>query len=507
MNFSKLMFHRLREYLPLIIGLFFLAPLFFFQAFRYSFPMGYAGMFAQMAEQIAAANFVLPMEIPYYGPGGIPFVYPPLAHYLFAFALKFGFPLWAYLRLAPAFFTLLAFVAFYFFAKELTGSKVVALVATCLAACAPPVFYTHIWAAGVVRGVALGLCFAGLLFYLRAMRQFSWGVFVLAGISLGLLLMTHLLYVLFAALIGAALLFSEFNWRRFWFSAGILLLAFLVATPWLGIIFSRHGLESFLAASSSHRNLDFFAMLLQDTASAWMFLSENLTSLVGNWFLLALSLLGLALLLAKKKFQLPLMILLVLLMGEASIFLPLLTSLLAAVFVDWALKVFFLAQGKLTSLRLAFAAFSFLSITIIIFALIDSVKNIVIFEPEIDAHSIVMAQFVRAHTDGAQTYLYIGRINEAEWFPYLLERAPIFALWGSEWKGIYAEQLQVLIDLRACQNEKSWYCIQNLLTQHETDPDLLIGPNRSWLETQIKDTRAWNLIYSNERYLVWERLR
>jgi len=199
--------------------------------------------------------------------------------------------------------------------------------------------------------------------------------------------------------------------------------------------------------------------------------------------------------------------LLVLPMGEASIFLPLPTALLAAVFADWALKVFSLAQSKLTSLRLMFATFSFLLVAIIIFVLIDSVKNDLVFEPEIDAHSIVMARFVRAQTDGAQTYLYIGKINEAEWFPYLLERTPVFALWGSEWKGIYAQQLQILIELRDCQGEKSWHCMQNLLTQHDADPDLLIGPNRRWLETQIKDTHAWNLIYSNERYLVWERRR
>lgn len=64
----------------------------------HSLPLGCAGMFTQMAEQIAGANFVLPAEIPYYGPGGIPFVYPPLGHYLFALYLKTGLSPWAYLR-------------------------------------------------------------------------------------------------------------------------------------------------------------------------------------------------------------------------------------------------------------------------------------------------------------------------------------------------------------------------------------------------------------------------
>jgi hypothetical protein len=507
MNFFKTLPTRLPEHAPLLLGLFLLAPLFFFQAVRHSFPLGYAGMFAQMAEQIAAANFALPMEIPYYGPGGIPFVYPPLAHYIFAFAIKLGFPIWAYLRLIPAVLALLAFIPFYFLTKILSGSKTAALVAMLLAASAPSVYYTHVWSAGVVRGLALGLCFAGLLFYLRAIRHFSWRIFALAGIALGLLLTTHLLYVAFAALMGVAFLLSEFKMRRVWISAGILLLALLTAVPWLGLVFSRHGLDSFFAASSSHRNIDFFAMLLQDAGSALGFLGGNLAHLADNWFLAGLALPGLALLLARKKFHLPLILAFVLLMGESSIFLPLPVAMIAGIFVAQVFAWLSAWIDKPARMRIAYIALSILVVMMILSSIISDVSTITRFEPEIDTHSIVMARFVREETNVEQTYLYIGRINEAEWFPYLLERNPVFALWGSEWKGNYTEQLQILIDLRDCQNERNWGCMQALLSEHNADPDLLIGPNRRWLETQIRDTRAWELIYSDERYLVWEKKR
>lgn len=507
MDFIKTLPTHLRKHAPLLFGLFLLTPLFFFQAFRYSFPLGYAGMFTQMAEQIAAANFALPAEIPYYGPGGIPFVYPPLAHYIFAFAIKLGFPTWAYLRLAPAVFTLLAFIPFYFLAKELTGSKIAALAAMLLAASAAPVYYTHVWSAGVVRGLALGLCFAGLLFYLRAIRHFSWRIFVLAGISLGLLLTTHLLYVAFAALMGVAFLLSEFKMRRVWISAGILLLALLTAAPWLGLVLSRHGLDSFFAASSSHRNTDFFALLLQDTGSALGFLVGNLAHLADNWFLAGLALAGLVLLLTRSKLHLPLALAFVLLIGESSIFLPLPVAMMAGVFVAQVFSWLSGWRDRPARIRMAFAALSILTIMAMLSAIFNDVTTITRFEPEIDTHSIVMARFVREKTGQEQNYLYIGRINDAEWFPYLLARTPVFALWGSEWKGNYAEQLQILIDLRACQNERDWLCMQTIQTQYSADPDLLIGPNRGWLETQIRDTRAWNLIYSDERYLVWEKQR
>ncbi len=162
-------------------------------------------MFTQMAAQIAAAGFALPMEIPYYGPGGIPFVYPPLGHYLFAAFLALGFSTWAYLRLVPAFFALAALVPFYFLARELTAVRWGGLAALLLAFTAPSVFSIHVWAAGVVRGLALILTLTGLLFYLRALRQPGRGVILAAGIALGLLLTTHLLYTLFRRAGGAGL--------------------------------------------------------------------------------------------------------------------------------------------------------------------------------------------------------------------------------------------------------------------------------------------------------------
>ena len=507
MNFIKSIFLRHRGHAPLLAGLLLIAPVFFFQGFRYSIPLGYAGMFTQMAEQIANGNFSLPMEIPHYGPGGIPFVYPPLAMYLFAVAIKLGLSIWAYLRLVPAVFSLLAFIPFYYLTRELTGSKIAASVAMILAATAPTIYHTHVWSAGIVRGLALGLCFAGLLFYLRAIRQFSRRDIVLSGIFLGLLLMTHLLYVAFAALVGISFLFSEWKPRRVLTSLGILLLALLIASPWLGVIVARHGLQSLMAASSSHRNTDFFAMLFQDAGAALGFLADNLSHVTDNWFLAALALPGLILLLAQRKFQLPLAFILALVMGEASIFLPILAGMIAGAF---SAQIFTWAAERVEKKRTALALITYASLLIVVVSasLLSAATGLVTisrYEPEIDVYSLKMAKFVQEETSLDKTYLYIGKINEAEWFPYLLDRTPVFALWGSEWKGIYAEQLQILVDLRDCQVQKDWACMESLQQTQNVSPGLLIGPNQRWLVLQIKETRQWDVIYADERYLVWER--
>lgn len=488
---------RLNRHLSLLAGLVLLAPVFFFHAFRFSLPLGYAGMFTQMAEQIAGANFALPLEIPRYGPGGIPFVYPPLGHYLFALYLKAGLSPWAYLRLMPPLLGLLALVPFYFLAHELTGIRWGGLTALLLAFTAPSVFSIHTWSAGVVRGLALALCLAGLLFYLRALRQLSWRHILFAGIFLGLLLATHLLYTLFAALVGFAFLLAEGKLRRALTALGILGLALLAASPWLGTVIARHGFESLWMAAASHRNADFLSLLLRDFGGAMTYLWENLSHVTRNGFLAVLSLPGLLLLLFRRQFHLPLAFLLSLAMGEASFFPVLLAAMMAGGFAEWTVERF---SGR--AARWSAAA---LIAALILLGVGRNLSEIIRYEPEIDVYSIQMAKFTRQETAPAQTYLYIGKINEAEWFPYLLERTPVFAPWGSEWKGNYAEQLQSLIDLRACQNEKDWPCIEALLTAKNARPDLLIVPNQRWLFQQIKETRAWQVIFENERYQVWER--
>ncbi len=501
-------FSRWQNLAPLLIGLLLTAPVLFFQTFRFTFPLGYAGMFAQMAEQIAQANFALPLSTPHYGPGGFAFVYPPLALYVFALALKVGIPVWTYLRLAPAIFMLLALIPLYFLALELTGSKIAAVASLVLLATTPSAFYTHVWSAGIVRALALGLCLAGLLFYVRTLRDFSWPSFFLASLCLGLLLITHWLYIVFAALFGLACLLSAWKPAHLRTSCGILVAACLVAAPWLGLSLARHGLASLLVASTSHGNTSFLA-LTQDLNAFLQLIGTNLKYVGDNWFLTALALPGLILLLAQKKFSIPLAFLFVLLMGEAFFYTILVATLLAGAWSGYVFealpKLFEKKQSILPKLSLA--GLALLTLAMVVLSAANGLAQIARYQPEIDTYSVQMAKFVRSETSPEATYLYIGKINEAEWFPYLLNRTPVFALWGSEWKGTYDQQSEALVTLRECQLKKDWACMEALQRQHKVTPDLLIGPNQRWLFIQIKDTHAWQTIYSDERYLVWKRLK
>lgn len=504
-NLSTLL-HRYKQHLPLLLAVFLAAPIVFFQAFRFSFPLGYAGMFTQIAGQIAGADFNLPMNIPHYGPGGIPLVYPPFAMYVFALGSKLGISTWHYLRFAPAVYSLLALVAFYYFTAEVVGSRVAGLAAVILTISQPAVYYTHVWSAGVVRAPALFFCMAGLFFYLKAIRRFSWTSFILAGLFLGLVVTTHWLYVLFAALVGLACLIAEWKVSAIPVALGILGVALLVAAPWLVLILERHGLASILVASSSHRNIDFFTSL-DKIPQALQFIGGNLGYVTDNLFLTLLAIPGCILLILQRKFHIPLAFLLILFMGEASFYSEILAGIMAGVCV----AEIFHRVPRLDMLKspgasqfawLAVAAAALICFTL---ASVAGLKQIVRYQPEINAQSLKMADFVRENTDSDATYLFIGKINEAEWFPYLFDRTPVFAQWGSEWKGEYDRQSEILVALRGCQLEKSWPCMEAIRQENSVSPDLLVIPNKRWLVQAVTKTEDWDRIYRDDLYLVWRR--
>jgi len=504
-NLSNLI-HRYKEHLPLLLAVLLAAPIVFFQAFRYSFPLGYAGMFTQIAGQIAGAGFSLPMIIPHYGPGGIPLVYPPLAMYVFALGSKLGISTWHYLRFAPAIFSLLALIAFYYFTGEAVESRVAGAAAVILAITQPAVYYTHVWSAGVVRAPALFFCMAGLFFYLKAIRRFSWLSFILAGLLLGLVVTTHWLYVLFAALVGLACLIAEWKASAIPVALGILGVALLVAAPWLVLIVERHGLASVMMASSSHRNIAFFTSL-GEIPQALQFIGGNLGYVTDNFFLTLLAIPGCILLILQRKFHIPLAFLFILFTGEASFFSEILAGIMAGVCVAEILHR--VSRPDMVkspgASRLAWLAIA--AVTIICFALasVQGLKQIFQYQPEINAQSLKMADFVRENTDPNATYLFIGSFNGAEWFPYLFDRTPVFAQWGSEWKGDYARQTDILIALRKCELAKSWPCMEAIRQENSVSPDLLVISNKNWLVRAVKDTKEWERIYLDELYVVWKK--
>ena len=77
-------------FISFLIGIAFRTYHLFIIGFKVPFDLG--GLFYQMSIEIIKNGFLLPVSIPYYYPGGLPFAYPPLPFYIQAIVIKLFSP-------------------------------------------------------------------------------------------------------------------------------------------------------------------------------------------------------------------------------------------------------------------------------------------------------------------------------------------------------------------------------------------------------------------------------
>jgi len=122
----------------------------------------------------------------------------------------------------------------------------------------------------------------------------------------------------------------------------------------------------------------------------------------------------------------------------------------------------------------------------------------------IKAETLDLADYVKTQTNPDDVFLIVAEAEEAEWFPYLLQRTPAAASWGAEWSGNYAQQLEQVSKIAECQKTDSFACLTESLQGLSVPPDLLITHlNTPNINQNLSDAPAWSLVYQNERYILW----
>src|SRR4030042_2512646 len=159
-------------------------PLVIWNALRYQLPMGYAGFYSLMAEQMSGGGFRPPVLVSHYGPGGVPFAYPPVGLYLMAVVTRIsGVTSLDYARFAGPIFTFLSLVPMYMLSRKVCQSRAGAVVATLVLAASYRSYLFHGEAAGLVRALAFLFCLSGLyLFALTCAAPTIRGVIVTSAL-------------------------------------------------------------------------------------------------------------------------------------------------------------------------------------------------------------------------------------------------------------------------------------------------------------------------------------
>jgi len=481
------------------------APLLFYNAFLHVFPMGYAGLFTQMARQIADANFAMPGESPYYGPGGIPFAYPPLGLYILAVFIKLTGKYYIFLRFLPPIFSLLSVGLTFFLAQKLFKQPFLSAAVAILTATSVDLYIAHTWSAGVVRAPAFVFLILVLYFYSPNPDKRSTRDTFLSGLFFGLAALSHLAYALFCFLWIVVASVSLRNWKKTIVDAFLAgLTALIVASIWVIPTAFRHGWRVFFGAFNSHGGNELMTEAF-NLASLVRLFQINLAPILSNSLLAALVLAGGIYLLLHKQYRFVLFFFLIVLIFPEN-----------ARFVYW-LGCFFAAYGlwllsaqlyEWISKRVKISQPVWMAVLLTpILGILwwGGFSSISRFAPFLSNSALELQGrsseiFLR---DG--TYLALLIQDEAEWMPFLIQHEPLVSQWGSEWLGQYDQQTRLMSLFQGCRKEKDWACVKSVLAEMGSSPDYVITYRIDRkMNEQIAQEGRWREIFFSERYIVWE---
>lgn len=419
---------RQERFLPVYIWIFgalirFLPLLQFPQALER--PLGMGGLYHLFAREILHHGFALPARIPYYTLNGLPFAYPPLAFYLQAVLLScLPVPTFALVNILPPLLSTLTVGLFFLLAREFLPWRR-ALLAMAIYALLPAAFLEHLPGEGLVESLGTALFIAGVWSLVRLDRRPGWTESALLGLFIGLSIAASPGGAYGLAVSIAILWLLRAGGRRT--PPGYLLAAagigLALSAPYWLTVSLRYGPAIFFR-TFFRQHTGFIALFL---AKMGLLVEQSLP--LSPWGVLAL--IGLAVLLARREWALPLWCILVYAIPREFGYLV-------------AVPLTLLATHGLTDAVLAGVAGRpdrngrpvIALVLLVLFAWgmarayawgADLAKRASL----VTADELAMMTWIRQHTPPEATFLVIG--DEIEWFPVLSERTTLNVVWGSEW--------------------------------------------------------------------------
>lgn len=474
--------------------------------------MGGAGLYALMSELVVANRFALPSEVPFYGPGGIPFAYPPVAFYLAAFSTSLlNISIFDYLRYAPAVIGLLSAVAMYMLTKQITASKAKASVAAVLIATTPVLWHYHVIAAGMARGPAFLFSLLGLTFAYGVLQNTQGSNLFFASVFFGLTIATHLSYAVFFVLSLAVFVLVVPGHglpKRTLYGTSIVICGLILSSPWWLTLIMRHGISVFYSPALTHGTMGFVELIAHQP---WLLLRRFYWG-IGGIPLLILTLLGLVSCLRARRWFLPFwLIAAMIFLGEGQRFVETIAVIVAVDYVVNCATPMAALLPKSNAKKACCHLLRLAAPTVLFVAL--SYANMMRFaissQPELSTQMLETADWFQSNTPLDATYVFPSTSDvKAEWMPYLLRRTSLAGPWGAEWTGTHVEEAKFFSALTNCARLQSLPCVEALASRDQEPPDFLVlskDASSCRLLADASQSTPWSLAFENAGYAVFER--
>ena len=428
-------------------------------------PFRLGGLFIAFADEIASHKFQIPVRIPYYSSGGIPYAYPPLGFYVEAILLQiFPGQIFAFANLLPPLVSVLALgLAARFFYRWAGGWNIRSLSALAAYSLLPNAFYNQIDAAGLAEAfgsLALIIYFELLFAYQqnRNMKSAFYG-----GLGLALCVWSSPGSAIGAAFLSLALVINTLVSIR-WsekiqpylqlFVIGLTGLA--VSAPyWLTVVLN-HGLRIFLAPVGMQYEEGGPASVLGKLQGSWF--TYSVLQQDGVYFWSIAILLGIGWLLWQRRFFLPLAFLVLFSIPRENAWV---TAFPAALLVAHGVADVLVPTVKSMSastLRirtgLLWAGFVLISLSLIMQAF--ELVNLQMRDENWKLKAAQVEALRRAHeiVPSATQVIVLGNGGLREWAPYLLQREVLNTEFGLEWQP--AEYRQIVAANQTLEQAEGW---------------------------------------------------
>lgn len=393
------------------------------------FPINDGGMFYTMILDLQANHYIAPLFTTY-NHLSIPFAYPPLGFYVGAgISDIFNISPLSVIRWLPGIVNALCVPAFYLFAKEVLKDKFQSAIATLVYALIPHLTSWLSMGGGLTR--SFGLLFM-LLTLTHVQRVFEhedkkslWGAVIFGGLTT----LSHTEAPIYTIALALFIWVMKSRSLKGILNGAIIALGVLaIASPWYGMIIYRHKFELFrsISQTGAHSFNAIFKML-----NISFLTEEPYLGLLGT-----LGILGIAVLMVKKEYFIPLMLPVIFLAQPRSAHvmgnIPL--AMAAGFFI---VEIVLPGLSKIQVNNKKIAPF-FIVVGIYLFSNSMyygiNLSNKIVSEPERTAMG-----WIGQNTPIDSKFLIISGDQNAfcdpinEWFPSLTNRESLTTVQGSEW--------------------------------------------------------------------------
>ena len=123
----------------------------------------------------------------------------------------------------------------------------------------------------------------------------------------------------------------------------------------------------------------------------------------------------------------------------------------------------------------------------------------------INAEIQALVAYFHENTPQDATFLAVVPPEEAEWFPYFVQRTPLVASWGSEWNGTYPQRLGLVLRVSDCAAAQDLSCLDAVVEKSGQSPNYIITHQATEnLNAALLKSHRASEAYQNERFIVWE---